>query len=159
MTFHALMFQWLADVRSVGRLDDISRNLWQDHADGRIDDHDASAFAEAIQARRAGLQQLREQGSPPAQSYFPKRTRPNCSRKERATSENGRKVFPFCAHILHQRTEGNGFPCLAKLGARRHDGFQPPIVLQELERVQDMIDVALAVKRRVHDDKVVMPAR
>ena len=45
----------IAAARSTAALDSVARLLWKAHAEGQIADADASAAAEAVQARRAGF--------------------------------------------------------------------------------------------------------
>lgn len=56
-----------------------------------------------------------------------------------------RQIAELAVQLLDQGAEGHGLARLAELGAGRHDGGEAPAVFQEVERMDDVIDIALKV--------------
>nr|WP_181377316.1 GntR family transcriptional regulator [Ochrobactrum sp. LM19] len=116
MTIHTVMFHWLADVKSVRRLNDLAQHVWRDMTAGRISEAEAERLDSAIHERRKALTEAREMGIPPPKSWFPVREKSENSRKTAAQGKRcpvrwarkrrlgGREALP--AHLQELFTEG-----------------------------------------------------
>src|SRR4028119_1311623 len=62
-------------ARTLTRLDDLSRSIWQAHGAGAVDDDDAQALAEHLHARKVVVRgEIKPVGIPPGRvSIFPTR--------------------------------------------------------------------------------------
>ncbi len=62
-------------ARTLARLDELSRSLWQAHGAGAVEDDDAQALAEHLHARKVVMRgEIRPVGIPPGRaSIFPAR--------------------------------------------------------------------------------------
>jgi hypothetical protein len=96
-------------------LDEIARLCWRAHAEGQLDDADAEALSESIEARRAtlaGKVVWDTQISPKAASGLPKASRRASSREKvfglghpRALDRNAKTRIMHWARCLSRRTE------------------------------------------------------
>lgn len=95
-------------------LDDLSREVWQAHAAGRLDDDQAQTLAEAIQARRAARTAARAGQGGPVQlgrvaSIFPPKPRRQAPRDRSQSIERRRTIAasgPLPPHLAARFTTG-----------------------------------------------------
>lgn len=74
--FHASMATTIAEARTLARMDELARRLWQAHASGALDDDEAQGLAEALHERRKAVREaVVPVGVPPGRaSLFAPRT-------------------------------------------------------------------------------------
>lgn len=108
--FHATMAAAIGGARTLAGMDELARTLWQAHASGAVEDHEAQALAELLQARRAEIREhIVPVGVPAGRaSLFPPRRRPTSP--DKATSRERRRLLaasgPMPPHLAARFTTG-----------------------------------------------------
>lgn len=91
--FHATMAAAIDGARTLAQMDELSRQVWQAHASGAVDDAGAQGLAERLHARRGEIRAgIRPVGIPAGRaSLFPPRRVPTSP--DRAASRDRRRLL------------------------------------------------------------------
>ena len=111
-------FEAATGARTAAALDNLARLLWRAHGEGHLDEADAKALSEAIEARRAIISGAQVQTPPPTKTAVPaapartrraQRARPREKMfglgRPRALDRNAKVRIMHLARCLSRRTE------------------------------------------------------